>query len=126
MKNKQTTGGKSNNGSLARPTQRSSAEEARRRIQPIIEAAEQAAERVVDEAEAEAERYLEESRLHADRIAAQRAAEMEALAAALLEHAELVKSQADDLLQAMSDARRRMDEAQQEARLFARQPLRTP
>ncbi len=71
-----------------RPSERfprgSAGEEARRRLQPIIEAAEQAASGIIDDAEAEARQYLAESRRRADRAAEQRAGEMAALAEELL------------------------------------------
>jgi hypothetical protein len=80
------------------------------RIQVIIEAAEKAAAGIIDDAEAQARNYLEESRVRADRIADQRAQEMSALADGLVERAEAVKRQSDELLRALDQAKHQVEE----------------
>jgi hypothetical protein len=75
------------------------------RIQTIVEAAEEAAAGIIDDAEAQARRYLEESRLRGDRIADRRAQEMSSLADALVDRAEAVKRQSDELLRALDQAK---------------------
>lgn len=80
------------------------------RIQVIIEAAEKAAAGIIDDAEAQARNYLEESRVRADRIAGQRAQEMSTLADTLVERAEAVKRQSDELLKALDQAKLQVEE----------------
>lgn len=80
------------------------------RIQVIIEAAEKAAAGIIDDAEAQARRYLEESRTRADSIADQRAQEMSALTDSLIQQAETVKRQSDELIQALDQAKQQVHE----------------
>ncbi len=80
------------------------------RIQVIIEAAEKAAAGIIDDAEAQARRYLEESRTRADSIAEQRAQEMSALTDSLIEQAETVKRQSDELIRALGQAKQQVHE----------------
>jgi hypothetical protein len=76
----------------------------------IIEAAEKAAAGIIDDAEAQARNYLQESRVRADQIADQRAQEMSTLADALIERAEAVKRQSDELLRALDQAKLQVEE----------------
>ena len=80
------------------------------RIQVIIEAAEKAAAGIIDDAEAQAQRYLEESRVRADSIADQRAGEISAISDDLIRQAETVKRQSDELIQALGQAKRQVNE----------------
>ncbi len=75
-------------------------------VQPIIEAAEQAATGILEEAEAQARRQVEEAQERADELADQRAQDMWALTDELINRAEAVKRQADDLLEALEQTRR--------------------
>jgi vacuolar-type H+-ATPase subunit H len=88
-----------------------SASKVTERVQPIIEAAEQAAAGIVSDAEAQAEAYLDEVRQRADRIAEERAREMWGLTDDLIQRAEAVRHQSEELLRALDDARRRVEEA---------------
>ena len=82
-------------------------------VQPVIEAAEKAATAIIAEAEAQAAKYVEESRRRTEEIANQRATDMWALTDALIERAEAVKRQSDDLLQALNQTRRGVEAALQ-------------
>lgn len=77
-----------------------------RRIEPIIEAAEQAATAIIAEAEARAARYVEESRRRTEAIATEQAREMWSLTDTLIGRAEEVKRQSDELLLALNRTRR--------------------
>lgn len=80
------------------------------RIQVIIEAAEKAAEGILEDAEAQARRYLAESRVRADRIADERARAMTDVTDALLDRAEAVKRQSDELIAALDRAKLELQE----------------
>ncbi len=95
------------------------------RIQVIIEAAEKAAEGILEDAEAQARRYLAESRVRADRIADERARAMTDVTDALLERAESVKDQSDQLIAALDRAKLQIQErtgGEAEVRPLERQP----
>jgi hypothetical protein len=95
------------------------------RIQVIIEAAEKAAEGILEDAEAQARRYLAESRVRADRIADERARAMTDVTDALLERAESVKHQSDQLIAALDHAKLQIQErtaGEAEVRPLERQP----
>lgn len=92
-------------GSIDRSSFEGTGAKTSERIQLIIDAAEQAAAGIIDDAEAQARQYLEESRARADRIAAQRATKMWSFTDDLIERAEAVKRQSDELLRALDEAR---------------------
>lgn len=76
------------------------------RVEPIIAAAEEAATAIIAEAEARAARYVEESRLRTEELANQQARVMWGLTDALIERAEGVRREAEDLLEALDRTRR--------------------
>jgi hypothetical protein len=75
------------------------------RIQVIIEAAEKAASGIIEDAEAQARRYLDDSRRRADMLAEQRLRAMAEVTDSLLQQAETVKRQSDDLIASLDSAR---------------------
>jgi vacuolar-type H+-ATPase subunit H len=82
-------------------------------VQPIIRAAEQAATGIIEDAEERARRYVEESRRRADEIAMERAEDLWTLTDGLIERAESVKQQSDELLTALNQTKRGTEAALQ-------------
>jgi vacuolar-type H+-ATPase subunit H len=101
-------------GSIDRSSFEGTGAKTSERIQLIIDAAEQAAAGIIDDAEAQARQYLEEARARADRIAAQRATKMWSFTDDLIERAEAVKQQSDELLRALDEARQGVEKALRE------------
>jgi len=89
---------------------RDSVSSATARIQVIIEAAEKAAAGIIEDAEAQARRYLEESRQRADRVADERARVMTELTDSLIEQAETVKRQSEELISALDQAKLQIED----------------
>lgn len=80
------------------------------RVKLVIEAAERAAGGIIDDAEGQARKYLDASRARAEQIAAQRGREMSALADELVGYAETLKRQSEQLLSALDETKRRIDQ----------------
>src|SRR4051794_38424334 len=78
-------------------------------VQPIIEAAEQAAAGIIEEAEAQAEKQVAAARASSDRMVAESAADLGALTDQLIARAESLKQHSDELLEALSRARRGLE-----------------
>jgi hypothetical protein len=89
---------------------RESVSSATQRIHAIIDAAEKAAAGIIEDAEAQARRYLEESRRRSEKVAEERAKELSAVTDSLLERAEAVKRQSDELIAAMGHAKRQLED----------------
>lgn len=83
---------------------------ATQRIQLIIEAAEKAAAGIIEDAEAQARLYLDETGRRADRLADERARVMSDITDSLIDRAEAVKRQSDDLVVALDQAKAKIDE----------------
>lgn len=75
------------------------------RIEVIIAAAEKAAAGIIEDAEAQARRHLEESRVRADGVANERARVLTRLTDSLIERAEKVKHQSEELISALDQAK---------------------
>jgi cell division septum initiation protein DivIVA len=89
-----------------RPLRRSSLEASTsERLAAIVAAAEQAASKVIDDAEAEGNRYLSEAQAEADRIVAERLSSVAALTDSLVAQAEMIRQQAERLLESLAQAR---------------------
>jgi hypothetical protein len=82
-----------------------------KRIKAIIEAAEKAAAGIIEDAEVQARRYLEQSRDRADHLADQRVQAISDLTDSLLQQAETVKRQSDQLIDSLDKARSQIDTA---------------
>ncbi len=80
------------------------AQNAAERLAIIIDAVEHAAAGVIDDAEAQARRHLEQAKSRADRIAEERIRAITELTDELIEQAEEVKRQADELIAAFGEA----------------------
>jgi hypothetical protein len=89
---------------------RESVSSATQRIHAIIDAAEKAAAGIIEDAEAQARRYLEESRRRSERFAEERAKELSEVTDSLIERAETVKRQSDELIAALGNARRQLED----------------
>jgi hypothetical protein len=89
---------------------RESVSSATQRIHAIIDAAEKAAAGIIEDAEAQARRYLEESRRRSERFAEERAQELSEVTDSLIERAESVKRQSDELIAALGNARRQLED----------------
>jgi hypothetical protein len=89
---------------------RESVSSATQRIHAIIDAAEKAAAGIIEDAEAQARRYLEESRRRSERFAEERAQELSEVTDSLMERAETVKRQSDELIAALGNARRQLED----------------
>jgi hypothetical protein len=76
------------------------------RIETIIDAATRAASEIRGEAREEAERHLEEAEREADRLMMRRIGVMSQLTDSLIERAEKVRREVDELARAMEDAMR--------------------
>lgn len=83
---------------------------ATQRIQQIIEAAEKAAAGIIADAEAQARLYLDQSRRGADRMGDERAQAISDVTDSLIDRAEAVKRQSDDLIVALQQAGAQIDE----------------
>jgi hypothetical protein len=84
--------------SARRSEVRRSLSEATRRIESIIDAAEQAAEEIHTEAREEAETYLRARREEADELVAQRSSEIADVVARVVDRAEQLRGEADAIL----------------------------
>ena len=82
---------------------------AARRVEAIIEGAEQAAERVIDEAEAKARAYLAEAEAEADRTVAERLASLGELTDALVAQADAIRRQSELLTRSLREAKERLE-----------------
>ena len=76
------------------------------RIEEIIEAATQAAAEIRGEAREAGKRHLEEAQREADRLTMRRIGQMSQLTDSLIERAEKLRNEVDDLARAMEDAMR--------------------
>ena len=76
------------------------------RLAIIIDAVERAAAGVIDDAEAQAKQHLQQARARADRIAEERIRAITELTDGLIEQAEEVKRQADELIAASRSGER--------------------
>lgn len=104
------------------------------RVTAILESVERAAGGIIDDAEEEARRYVEESRRRVDGIAVEQVRGMAEVTESLIERADQLKREFDELIQALDEARVRLehtvrDEAGQvqddEARTFEASPKGT-
>lgn len=85
------------------------ASSAARRVEAIIEGAEQAAGRVIDEAEAKARAYLAEAEAEADRLVEDRLAALGELTDALVAQADAIRRQAELLSNSLREAKDRLE-----------------
>ncbi len=85
------------------------ASSAARRVEAIIEGAEQAAGRVIDEAEAKARAYLAEAEAEADRLLEQRLAALGELTDALVAQADAIRRQSELLSNSLREAKARLE-----------------
>lgn len=105
---------------------RDSVSTATQRIQLIIEAAEKAAAGIIADAEAQARLYLEETRRRADRVAGERAGAMSDITDSLIDRAEAVKRQSDELIVALDQAKTQIDEGVRERLTPTSDPVPAP
>jgi vacuolar-type H+-ATPase subunit H len=82
---------------------------AARRVEAIIEGAEQAAGRVIDDAEAKARAYLAEAEAEADRLVEERLASLGELIDALVAQADAIRRQAELLAQSLREAKDKLE-----------------
>ena len=80
----------------------------------IVEAAEKAAAGIIEDAETQAHRYIEQSREQSDGLAEQRIEAISEVTDSLLRQSEVVKSQSDDLILALDEARSQIDAPQRQ------------
>jgi vacuolar-type H+-ATPase subunit H len=85
------------------------ASSAARRVEAIIEGAEQAAERVIDDAEAKARAYLVEAEAEADRLVEDRLAALGELTDALVAQADAIRRQSELLSSSLREAKARLE-----------------
>jgi len=85
------------------------ASSAARRVEAIIEGAEQAAERVIDDAEAKARAYLAEAEAEADRAVEERLASLGELTDALVAQADAIRRQSELLTHSLREAKERLE-----------------
>jgi hypothetical protein len=102
------------------------ANSAARRIEAIIEGAEQAAERVIDEAEAKARGYLAEAEAKADRAVTERLASLGELTDALVAQADAIRRQAELLTSSLQEAKERLEAEGEEVRDGKARAVSTP
>ena len=88
------------------PDEEPSASAAAEGIQAIIDAAANAASGIRADAQIEAQRYVEEAEREADRLAMRRIRVMSELTDSLIERAERMREQSDELVRALEDAMR--------------------
>ncbi|HEY2717245.1 MAG TPA: hypothetical protein VGI73_13580 [Solirubrobacterales bacterium] len=85
------------------------ANSAARRVEAIIEGAEQAAERVIDDAEAKARAYLAEAEAEADRLVEERLGALGELTDALVAQADAIRRQSELLCNSLREAKARLE-----------------
>jgi vacuolar-type H+-ATPase subunit H len=78
------------------------------RLAAIVEAAERAAVTVIDDAEKQARRQLEEAEAEAERLVADRLTALSGLTDSLVAQAEAIRSQAEQLVSSLAEAKRRL------------------
>jgi hypothetical protein len=91
------------------------ASSAARRVEAIIEGAEQAAKRVIDDAEAKARAYLAEAETEADRAVEARLAALGELTDALVAQADAIRRQSELLTESLREAKAKLETADDEA-----------
>jgi len=82
------------------------------RLAAIVEAAERAAVTVIDDAEAQARRRLEQAQIEADQLVADRLASLGDLTDSLVAQAEAIRSQSEQLIAALEQARHQLTSEQ--------------
>lgn len=98
---------KSRDGRIDGP--KSLASSAARRVEAIIEGAEQAAERVIDDAEVKARAYLAEAEAEADHAVGERLASLGELTDALVAQADAIRRQSELLTHSLREAKERLE-----------------
>src|SRR5215218_3967684 len=84
------------------------------RLEGIVEAAERAAEGVIDDAEAQARRYLTQARAEADRITDRRMEDLSHMIDVLLDQADSLQREAEQMQTLLQEAKLRIDPGQPE------------
>jgi vacuolar-type H+-ATPase subunit H len=91
------------------------------RLTAIVEAAERAAVAVIDDAEVQARHRLEQAQAEADALVADRLASLDDLTDSLIDQAEAIHRQSEQLVASLEEARRRLASDQGQERIERRQ-----